>query len=85
MTEEGRFCTVPLTKGDRVRLEGEIALSDAERAALGDEPVPRAGDMGRVAFVDSVGTAHVDWDNGARIGLVHGVDRYSLVDETEAG
>ena len=29
-----------------------------------------AGSEGAVAFVDSIGTVHVDWDNGARLGIV---------------
>lgn len=29
-----------------------------------------AGALGTVALVDSLGTVHVDWDNGSKLGLV---------------
>ncbi len=36
----------------------------------------RPGDLGSVSFVDDTGSVFVDWDNGSRLGLVYGVDRY---------
>lgn len=33
-----------------------------------------AGDVGTVVHVDSMGTVHVDWDNGSNLGLVPGED-----------
>ena len=33
-----------------------------------------AGDRGTVAHVDSMGTVHVDWDNGSNLGLIPGED-----------
>lgn len=45
-----------------------------------------SGDRGRVAFVDSLGTVHVHWDSGSRLGLVSPEDDGTwrvLTDEEE--
>jgi hypothetical protein len=47
-------------QGDRVRL---VACTD-EHTRL------RPGDLGTVGFVDSLGTVHVAWDSGARLGMI---------------
>jgi hypothetical protein len=57
------------TKGQRVRL---LRTSD-EYTNL------RPGDQGTVSFVDSLGTVHVNWDNGSNLGLVPGEDSYQVV------
>lgn len=54
--------------GCRIRLLGD---SETE-AGL------RAGMEGDVMMVDSLGTIHVDWDNGSCLGLIPGVDRYQI-------
>lgn len=36
----------------------------------------RPGDEGTVTLVDAVGTVHVTWDNGSRLGLIPGEDRW---------
>ena len=41
------------------------------------------GARGTVAFVDEIGTVHVDWDSGARLGLVEGVDRFRKAAELD--
>jgi Domain of unknown function (DUF4314) len=46
--------------GDRVRL---VACTD-EHTRL--EP----GALGTVSFIDDLGTVHVAWDSGARLGMV---------------
>lgn len=38
------------------------------------------GDTGTVAFVDDIGTIHVDWDNGSTLGVVLGVDSVQIID-----
>lgn len=55
--------------GDRVRL---LSSSDAYTMS---EP----GEEGTVRLIDSLGTIHVDWDNGARLGLIPGEDRYEII------
>jgi hypothetical protein len=55
--------------GDRVRLIEMRADPN---------PVP-PGTMGTVWMVDSLGTAHVRWDDGGELGLVPERDRYELV------
>jgi hypothetical protein len=38
------------------------------------------GSEGTVTFVDSLGTVHVNWDDGARLGLVEeDGDRFELI------
>jgi hypothetical protein len=38
----------------------------------------RPGTRGRVTFVDGLGTVHVAWDDGSRLGLIPGVDRWEV-------
>jgi len=50
-----------VNRGDRVEL---IAVSaDSERFGL------TAGDTGMVEFTDSLGTVHIRWDSGRRVGI----------------
>lgn len=41
-------------------------------------PVP-TGTVGTVTSVDDVGTVHVAWDNGSRLGLVPDADRWEVI------
>ncbi len=44
---------------------------------MGEDPRPvPPGTKGTVACVDDMGTVHVDFDNGRRLGLVPGEDRF---------
>lgn len=58
-------------RGDRVELE----WTDDAWTKL------RPGDQGTVGTIDSQGTVHVNWDSGARLGLVRGHDRYRKISE----
>lgn len=61
-------------KGDRV----ELIRSTDEWTRL----VP--GDRGTVTFVDDLGTPHVEWDSGGRLGLVREAgDQWKVLDEGE--
>lgn len=53
-----------VNRGDRVELAD--VTDDYVRFGL------RAGDRGTVEFTDSLGTIHVRWDNGRRIGITVG-------------
>jgi hypothetical protein len=45
-----------------------------------DDPRPiESGTMGVIYHVDSLGTLHVHWENGRRLGVVPDVDRYEVV------
>jgi hypothetical protein len=46
---------------------------------VGDPRPIENGTMGVVYHVDSIGTLHVHWENGRRLGVVPNVDRYELV------
>jgi len=37
------------------------------------------GIEGTVNFVDHVGTIHVNWDNGRSLGLIPGIDTYTIL------
>lgn len=52
----------PLLPGDRVELL--TVTEDYLRFAL------TAGDHGTVKFTDSLGTVHIKWDSGARVGII---------------
>lgn len=39
----------------------------------------KTGDKGTVAFIDDIGTIHVNWDKGSSLGLVYGEDKYRKV------
>lgn len=41
---------------------------------------PAPGDVGTVAFVDDIGTVHVDWDCGSSLGAVYGEDHIRIAD-----
>lgn len=51
-------------KGDRVQL---VRTSDPHTNLT-------PGDLGTVSFVDGLGTVHVNWDSGSRLGMVPGED-----------
>lgn len=38
------------------------------------------GSLGTVRFIDGTGTVHVDWDSGARIGLIPNEDSWEVLD-----
>ncbi|WP_195224905.1 DUF4314 domain-containing protein [Schaalia turicensis] len=58
-----------MTPGQRVRL---IATSDPYTTL-------RPGVLGTVAFVDDLGTVHVDWDTGSNLGLIPGEDSWETL------
>ena len=55
--------------GDRV----ELVSTDDEYTRR------RPGDLGTVAYIDSMGTLHVQWDDGGVLGLVPGHDRWRTI------
>ena len=61
--------TVTINKGDRIRL---ISTTDRYTSLL-------HGDLGTVRRIDSLGTVHVDWDSGSKLGLVPGEDSWVIL------
>ena len=57
--------------GDRIEL---ISTTDAFTKL-------KKGDKGTVGFIDSLGTVHVDWDNGNRLGLIPSEDKWKIIKE----
>lgn len=45
-----------------------------ELVKMDDMQAPPAGTCGTVAYVDDIGTIHVNWDNGSSLGVVFGED-----------
>lgn len=37
------------------------------------------GDQGIINFIDDTGTVFVTWDNGSRLGLIPGIDRWKVI------
>lgn len=37
------------------------------------------GTEGTISFVDDLGTVHVDWDNGSKLGMVPKEDRWEYL------
>lgn len=47
---------------------------------MNDEPNPvPAGTEGIIFHVDDAGTIHVKWDDGSFLGVIPGVDEYSIL------
>ena len=69
-------------RGERISETAE-GLVAGRRVRLGSCEDPytdlEPGSEGTVLFVDTVGTVHVDWDNGSALGLVEGVDQWQLI------
>jgi hypothetical protein len=58
--------------GTRVEL---IELDDPYNKKL------TTGDRGTVRLVDDIGTIHVDWDCGSRLGLIYYEDDFKVIEE----
>ena len=39
-----------------------------------DEQAPSKGTLGTVDYVDDIGTVHISWDTGSKLGVIIGVD-----------
>lgn len=53
---------------------------------MGDDPRSiEPGTRGTVRHVDDIGTVHVDFDNGRRLGLVPGEDSFHKLKERDRG
>ena len=65
---------------EQVGPNGEVPGTRVEILHLQDHwSTLKAGEQGTVEFIDAVGTVHCDWDNGGKLGLVPGVDRWKLL------
>lgn len=60
---------VTIEKGQRVRL---VHTSDPYTNLT-------RGALGTVRRVDALGTVHINWDSGSRLGLVPGVDEWVIL------
>ena len=62
----------PYKRGDRVRY---VFCSDPYTRL-------RRGDTGTVTYVDDLGTIHIDWDCGSKLGMIPGRDRFELIESS---
>jgi Domain of unknown function (DUF4314) len=45
-----------------------------------DEFTPMTpGSKGTISYIDDIGTVFVDWDNGSRLGLIPGLDKWKYI------
>ena len=51
-----------------------------ELLRMDDPQAPPIGTLGTVVGVDSVGTIHVNWDNGCGLGCAYGEDACRRID-----
>ena len=43
----------------------------------------KPGTKGTVNHVDDMGTIHVDWDNGRRLGLIYDEDEFNVLEDED--
>ena len=59
-------------KGTRIKL---VFMNDFRSVAPGTK--------GTVRHVDDMGTIHVDWDNGRRLGLIYDEDEFNVLEDED--
>lgn len=47
--------------------------------SMKDNQSPPKGTVGRVTFVDDIGTIHVNWSNGSSLGLIPDEDKFEVI------
>lgn len=53
-----------------------------ELIRMDDVHAPLSGTRGTVFHVDDIGTLHVDWENGSRLGLIVGEDAFAVISKS---
>lgn len=73
----------PVTASEMLQEEPDAQPIEGQRVRLLSTPTGwtrlRAGDEGTVRFVDSAGVVCVDWDNGSKMSLLPGQDRWETL------
>lgn len=68
--------------GDRVRKEIDRTLvgKRVRMVRSSDKWSPtKPGTLGTVRFIDDTGTIFVDWEDGSRLGMIPGADRWEVL------
>ena len=62
------------------RLKKEYPIgAKVELVKMDDPQAPPIGTIGKVSFIDDMGTIHVSWENGSSLGIVYGEDICRLI------
>ena len=62
------------------RLKKEYPIgAKVELVKMDDPQAPSIGTIGKVSFIDDMGTIHVSWENGSSLGIVYGEDICRLI------
>ena len=62
------------------RLKKEYPIGAKVELVKMDAPqAPPIGTIGKVSFIDDMGTIHVSWENGSSLGIVYGEDICRLI------
>lgn len=71
-----RFETKQVPPGGSIDEQGLIRDPDGNVLTVDDNVTVPAGTLGTVDSIDDVGTLHVEWDNGRRLGLLPDRDEW---------
>lgn len=50
---------------------------------MDDSQPIKAGEMGTVDFIDSMGSLHMRWDNGRSLAIIPDVDKFEVLEQPE--
>ena len=59
-------------KQDLIGKKVELVFTTDEYTTL------KPGDTGKISSIDDSGTVHVSWDNGSTLGLIPGIDYFTI-------
>lgn len=63
------------------RWQSDVQVGDRVLLTCCNDPhsTMQPGELGTVSMVDGLGTVHVNWDCGSRLGLIPGVDFWTVL------
>ncbi len=80
MPEEARQNGMMINQGITDKIKALFPADTLVRLVrMDDSQAPPIGTLGRVKFVDDIGTVHISWDNGSSLGVVYGVDEIEKI------
>ena len=65
---------------DNHNLYNELRGKRIRLIEMPEDPNPiQSGTEGTILYVDDAGTIHVLWDDGRKLGVIKGVDKYEIL------